>query len=335
MNESLNAFLALNQAIELIQTNDNESSELKKSVTDLSQSVQVCTEEMRNFAVKLGELIKNCYQDLDQAEEVWNSKARILSIPKDEIWEQVAQLTNVNVRIRNLREKCQTEVIQTVKQSWANRIEKLKQQWFLEKNTGKYKQEIGLLDKDTLIKGLEREILDQNNQINLAIKYNLELLDKELCSLDINSIKSHIQCCEPQEENKLLNQINRYSYQKNFLFYIKGNTGNSLFNLIKASWDAFLKDSFLVIKREQLNDFFNTVRIFIDNILFGRFNECFDLAIEVTNFYLIFYNDLLERHNRYEQEIPVQWQAEKNSLEQLRSQVDKVGKEIQMILNSV
>ncbi|MFM6396023.1 MAG: hypothetical protein ACKPFF_05000, partial [Planktothrix sp.] len=93
--------LAINQAIQFIQNNKDESSELKQSVTDLSQSVQSCTEEMRNFAQKLDKLLKNCYQDLDQAEEVWNSKARIVSIPKDEIWAQIAQISNVEVRIRN------------------------------------------------------------------------------------------------------------------------------------------------------------------------------------------------------------------------------------------
>lgn len=103
MNESLKAFLALNQAVTLIHSNDDQSLELKQSATDLSQSIQLCTDEMRQSAVKLEQLLKNCYQDLDQAEEVWNSKAGILSIPKDEIWEQIAQISNADVRIRNLR----------------------------------------------------------------------------------------------------------------------------------------------------------------------------------------------------------------------------------------
>jgi predicted oxidoreductase (fatty acid repression mutant protein) len=52
-------------------------------------------------------------------------------------------------------------------------------------------------------------------------------------------------------------------------------------------------------------------------------------------FYLTFYNDLLEKQNRYEQEIPQKWQAEKQFLDQLRSQIDKVQTEIDTILNSI
>jgi tRNA A22 N-methylase len=52
-------------------------------------------------------------------------------------------------------------------------------------------------------------------------------------------------------------------------------------------------------------------------------------------FYLTIYNDLLEKQNRYEQEIPQKWQAEKQSLDQLRSQIDKVQTEIDTILNSI
>ena len=187
MNESLKAFLALNQAVTLIHSNDDQSLELKQSATDLSQSIQLCTDEMRQSAVKLEQLLKNCYQDLDQAEEVWNSKARILSIPKDEIWEQIAQISNIDVRIRNLRKKCQIEVLRELKESWTNQVTELKRQWFTEKNTGKPKQEAGLSDKEGLIKGLEKELIDQNRQIILAIKHNIEFLDKELSNFNPHS----------------------------------------------------------------------------------------------------------------------------------------------------
>ncbi|WP_083625697.1 hypothetical protein [Planktothrix serta] len=335
MNESLKAFLALNQAITLIHSNDNQSLELKQSATDLSQSIQLCTDEMRQSAVKLEQLLKNCHQDLDYAEEVWNSKARILSIPKDEIWEQIAQISNVDVRIRNLRKKCKIEVVKELKQSWTNRVTQLKRQWFTEKNTGKPKQEAGLSDKDGLIKGLERELIDQNRQIILAIHHNLELLGQDFSVFKINQLDSHVSCLPSKYKNSLLFQINHYHYKLNLFFNAKVAISNSLANSTKPSWDSFYKDSFLVIKRDRLDEFSITVLLFIESSFLQRLDECFDLAISTLMFHLTFYNDLLEKQNRYQQEMPQKWQAEKQSLDQLRSQIDKVQAEIDTILNSI
>jgi len=67
----------------------------------------------------------------------------------------------------------------------------------------------------------------------------------------------------------------------------------------------------------------------------SQLDECFDLALSTLMLHLTFYDDLLEKQNRYEQEMPQKWQAEKQSLDQLRSQIDKVQTEIDTILNSI
>ena len=343
MNESLNAFLAINQAIQFIQNNKDESSELKQSVTDLSQSVQSCTEEMRNFAQKLDQLLKNCYQDLDQAEEVWNSKARIVSIPKDEIWAQIAQISNVEVRIRNLRKKCQTEVVQEMKQAWSNRVTELKRQWFTDNNTGKPKPTLGLSDKNGFIEILERELMEQNRQILLDIKHNIGLITREFYILKMNQLYSHVSYLKSKDKNIFLSKINNYHYSMNLYYHnsinsffnVKGNASNPLIDLIKPFWEAFLKDCFLVVKREKFDDFSNRVLLFIESSLLSKLNKCFDLAISIVKFYLTFYDDLLEKQHRYEQEISQKWQSEKQSLDQLRSQLDKVQTEINHILNYI
>ncbi|MFM6454530.1 MAG: hypothetical protein ACKPH7_22295, partial [Planktothrix sp.] len=275
------------------------------------------------------------YQDLDQAEEVWNSKARIVSIPKDEIWAQIAQISNVEVRIRNLRKKCRTEVAQEMKQAWANRFTQLKMQWFTEKNTGKPKSELGLSDKDGLIKSLERELMAQNSQIIWTIKNNIELIDKELSNFKINLLEFHVSFYQMNEKNNLLFKIGNYRYNRNLLFYVEGNVSNPLIDLIEPFLEAFRKDCFLVVKKERFDDFSNRVLLFIESSLLSKLNKCFDLAISIVKFYLTFYDDLLEKQHRYEQEIPQKWQLEKQSLDQLRSQLDKVQTEINHILNYI
>ncbi|MFM6398274.1 hypothetical protein, partial [Planktothrix sp.] len=265
----------------------------------------------------------------------WNSKARIVSIPKDEIWAQIAQISNVEVRIRNLRKKCRTEVAQEMKQAWANRFTQLKMQWFTEKNTGKPKSELGLSDKDGLIKSLERELMAQNSQIIWTIKNNIELIDKELSNFKINLLEFHVSFYQMNEKNNLLFKIGNYRYNRNLLFYVEGNVSNPLIDLIEPFLEAFRKDCFLVVKKERFDDFSNRVLLFIESSLLSKLNKCFDLAISIVKFYLTFYDDLLEKQHRYEQEIPQKWQSEKQSLDQLRSQLDKVQTEINHILNYI
>ena len=153
--------------------------------------------------------------------------------------------------------------------------------------------------------------------------------------MKINLLESHISYYQIKDKNNLLSKISNFRYQRNFLFYVKGNVSNPLRDLTKPRFDAFVGDSFLVIKREKFEDLSNIVLFFIESSLLSRLDECFDLAISTLMFHLTFYNDLLEKQNRYEQEIPQKWQAEKQSLDQLRSQIDKVQTEIDTILNSI
>ncbi|MFM6396019.1 MAG: hypothetical protein ACKPFF_04980, partial [Planktothrix sp.] len=212
---------------------------------------------------------------LDQAEEVWNSKARIVSIPKDEIWAQIAQISNVEVRIRNLRKKCETEVVQEIKQTWAHRFTKLKMQWFTEKNTGKPKSELGFPDKNGFIEIVERELMAQNRQIILAIKHNIELISEDFSIFNIHKLDSHVSCLESKYKNNLLSKINDNHYRMNFFFNKKNTVSDPLIDIIKPSWEAFRKDCFLVVKIEKFDDFSNTVLLFTESSLLPRLNKCF------------------------------------------------------------
>lgn len=115
MNEFLNIFQSITYSTVSVLNNQSESCELKQSATELNQSIQSCNQELRQSAARLKELMEVSYKDLDHAEDVWNSKARIMTVPKSELWEQIGELTAIDFRIRELQKKCQTEVIQELK----------------------------------------------------------------------------------------------------------------------------------------------------------------------------------------------------------------------------
>lgn len=188
MNEFLKVFESITESTVSVQNNPGESSELKQSATELNQSIQSCTEELRQSAARLKELMEVSYKDLDHAEDVWNSKPRIMSVPKSELWEQIGELTAIDFRIRELQNQCQTEVIQEIKSAWLNQCEQLKETWFKDSKTGTYKKDLGYSDKDGMIQGLDKAIKVINNKMISLINTNLDLLSEVISDLSFDYI---------------------------------------------------------------------------------------------------------------------------------------------------
>ncbi|WP_254174193.1 hypothetical protein [Planktothrix pseudagardhii] len=333
MNEFLNIFESITESTISVENNPGESSELKQSATELNQSIQSCTEELKQSAARLKELMEVSYKDLDHAEDVWNSKPRIMSVPKSELWEQIGELTAIDFRIRELQNQCQTEVIPEIKNSWLNQCEQLKETWFKDSKTGTYKKDLGYSDKDGMIQGLEKAIKVINNEMISLINTNLDLLSEVISDLSFDYILNIINLLDFKKQANIAINPSLFSYEKNYLINIKGQSSNLMQEWIKPVWGAFLKEGSSLIKREKFNDFVNDIKkIILDNMA-SRFSECFDFAlITITNI-INFYNDFLEKQNRYEQETQEQREAEKAWIDQQRQKLDDIQKQINIILN--
>ncbi|CAD0219421.1 conserved hypothetical protein [Planktothrix agardhii] len=333
MNEFLNIFQSITYSTVSVLNNQSESCELKQSATELNQSIQSCNQELRQSAARLKELMEVSYKDLDHAEDVWNSKARIMTVPKSELWEQIGELTAIDFRIRELQKKCQTEVIQEIKNLWLNQCEQLKETWFKDIKNGTFKKEVGFSDKDGLIKGLDQAIKVINNEMMGIINKNLLFLNDNLSSLDMNYLQLTINLLNFQERVNISVKPTSYSYQKNYLINTKGNSSNILSDWwVKPTLGVFLNEGFMVINRERFDIFVNKVKEIIEENMVSRFTECFDFALSTTTEIIIFYNDILEKQNRYEQETSEQQEAEKDWIDQQRKKLDQVQKQINVIL---
>ncbi len=334
MNEFLTVFESITASTVSVQNNPGESSELKQSAMQLSQSIQSCTEELRQSAARLKELMGVSYKDLDRAEDVWNSKARIMSVPKSELWEEIGKLAAIDFRIRELQKKCQIEVIPEIKNLWLNQCEKLKERWFKDSKSGNFKKELGLSDKDGLVQGLDKKIKVVNNKMSEIINNNLELLNEILLNLDFGYVENLINLLNFNERVNVSVKPTSYYYQKNYLISIKGDRSDLLSEWwVKPNLGVFLNQGFMVINRERFDVFVNRVEQIIEKNMASRFSECFDFALTTTTKMITFYNDFLEKQNRYEQETPEQREAEKAWIDQQRQQLDGVQKQIDMILS--
>lgn len=334
MNEFLKVFESITASTISVQNNPGESSELKQSATELNQSIQSCTEELRQSAARLKELMEVSYKDLDHAEDVWNSKPRIMSVPKSELWEQIGKLAAIDFKIRDLQKKCQIEVIPEITILWFKQYEQLKETWFKDSKTGNFKKELGLSDKDGLIQGLDKRIKIINNKMSNLINNNLEFLNEILLNLDFGYVQNLINLLDFNERVNISVKPTSYYYQKNYLINIKGDRSDLLSEWwLKPNLGVFLNQGFMVINRERFDVFVNRVKEIIEENMASRFSECFDFALTTTKKMITFYNYFLEKQNRYEQETPEQREAEKAWIDQQRQKLDDIQKQINIILN--
>ena len=72
----------------------------------------------------------------------------------------------------------------------------------------------------------------------------------------------------------------------------------------------------------------------IDKFITAIFDDRVKLATEALEGAIAFYNDFLERQERYQQETPEQREAEKAWIDQQRQELDRVQSGIEAILNA-
>lgn len=336
MNEFLKVFESITESTISVENNPSESSELKQSATQLSQSIQSCTEELKQSAARLKELMEVSYKDLDHAEDVWNSKPRIMSVPKSELWEEIGKLAAIDFRIRELQKKCQTEVIQEIKSSWLNQCEQLKETWFKDSKTGTYKKDLGYSDKDGMIQGLDKAIKVINNEMISLINTNLEFLSQILSDLNFDSVQNTINLLDFKQRVDISDKLSSFFYTKDNLFNLENPSIKLIQEWIKPTWQSFsnnFNSIFSLIKRETWDDFVLNVDKILEGNVQDGFSKCFDFALSNTTELINFYNDFLEKQNRYEQETPEQREAEKAWIDQQRQKLDEIQKQINIILN--
>lgn len=106
--------------------------EIKQSATSLKESVQPCFKELKQSATRLKGLVQISFDGLHHAEDVWNSKPRIAQAPTHEIWEQLGELSGLAFRIHLLGNQCKFQAVERAKRSWNNRIQELREKWFVD-----------------------------------------------------------------------------------------------------------------------------------------------------------------------------------------------------------
>ncbi len=337
MNEYLKVFQDITQSSEQLLTDEQNSLEIQQSATSLKKSIQPCIEELKQSASKLKGLINVCSDDLDHAEDAWNSKPKIVEASKQEIWEQLGEISGRSIRILNLATTCKSEAIERANKAWNERVEVLRKKYFVD-SKGKAIKGIGFSDKDGFFKDLNLKIELQYQELLRILKTSLSLIYKETISREAKLIQHCISLLDKQAQALYSKQFELIVSELGIKFT---NPTEHLRNY-RINSNTFIKPDAKALKDkpgwetywEDVVKFNKIVSSKMEKYITVIFDDRVELASKALEQAIAFYNYFLERQNRYQQETPQQRQAEKAWIDQQRQQLLQVKNGLEVILSN-
>lgn len=337
MNDYFNTFLNLDESIDQLLKDDHNSLEIKQFALSLKESVYPCLEELTQSAARLKKFVLVCSEELYHAEDIWLSKPRIAEAAPQEIWEQIGESSGCAFRIRNLAIQCKLEAVKNAKKYWEQAIEQLRQKWFVDVN-GQAKKGVGWGDKEGFIKDIRQEFKSQNQKISTLVSDGLRLISQESYTLNLEKTREFISIFDLKAKNILTHEIDSLvsKVENNFNSVTddQPNEIKAFNNAIVLELAALVNNGWGDIYWEDVVKFKNKVYIKIDDLIHSIFDDRVKLATEALEQAIAFYNDFLERQERYQQETPEEREAEKAWIDQQRQQLQQVQDGIEAILNA-
>lgn len=340
MNEYLKVFGAIIEFSEQLLADEYKSVEIKQSATCLSLDVEPCIEEIKQSALRLKGLLEVCFKDVSQAEDVWNSKPKIASASPVEVWEQIGELSGYDVRIRSLGKKGKYDAVVKVRKCWSDKTTKIKNQWFLwDKNNQVFQRDtIGFFEKDNLHKEFRNEVDYQVERVILIVENELNLIFKELQSIDIEKIESCIECFDLKNQSRFRERLQSIGGEIVSKFteplkYLPESYAKTFKETLKAPVETLVHKSKMGISLSDFEESCKVIGSIMDNLILEIFDRRIKLAIQTVEKALRFYNDFLEKQARYQQETAEQRSAEKDWMECQRQQLLEIQQYIEAVIS--
>lgn len=337
MNDYFNTFLNLDESIEQLLKDEHNSLETKQFALSLKASVYPCLEELTQSAARLKKFVLVCSEELYHSEDVWLSKPRIAEADPQEIWKQIGESSGCSFRIGNLAIQWKLEAVKKAKESWEQAIEQLRKKWFVDVN-GQSKKGVGWSDKDGFIKDIRQEFRNQNQKISTLVSDSLRLMRQEYHTLNLEKIIEFISLFDLKTKNILTHKIDSIlSEIENRINSVTDPLPKEIKefnNAIVLDLAALVNNGWGDIYWEDVVKFKNKVYIKIDDLIHSIFDDRVKLATQALEQAIAFYNDFLERQERYQQETAEQREAEKAWIDRQRQQLQQVQNGIEAILNA-
>ncbi len=334
----MQAFQNIAQYAALVAADDHKSLEIKESATIMIKSVQPGFDELRKSATRLEKIVQKCRKDIDHAEDVWTSKLGIVQASKQEIWQQLGELSGCHVRINEVGRQCQSSAIDKSQNYWDKIFDvSVKQKWFIDA-AKKQKKGIGWKEKDNFIKDIPIVMNLVCMEIEQIIKRSLGLVYQDLSMINLKVLTQYFQILDKQTKDVLNHQMNLTFREIANKFeqptvYLPENIKSLRPELISAL-DNLSKYRLGDVLWEEVVNFKKQVSTAIDNFINSIFDDRLKLGNQALVEAMIFYNEFLEKQDRYQQETPAQRHAERAWIDSQWTEIQRVEKGIKVILNS-
>lgn len=333
----MQAFQNIAQSAAVVAADDYKSLEIKESATTVIKSVQPGFDELMGSATRLEKVVQKCRNDIDHAEDVWSCKPGIAQASKQEIWQQLGELSGCHVRINELGNKCKSSALERAQKYWNEIFDiRVKQKWFIDA-AQKPKKGIGWGEKDNFIKDIPIVMDLVYKEIDKIIKDSLRLVYKDLRTINLGVITQCVGILDGQTKAVWNHQMTLTGSQIENKFeqtvYLPGTTG-SLGYALTPALDNLSKYRLGDLFWEEVVNFEKQVSTAINIFI----NSIFDDRLKLGNQALVeamkFYNEFLEKQDRYQQETPAQRRAERAWIDSQWTEIQRVEKGIKVILNS-
>ena len=338
MNEFMKAFQNIAQSAAVVAADDYKSLEIKESATTMIKSVQPGFDELMGSATRLDKVVQKCRNNLDHAEDVWTCKLGIIQASKQEIWQQLGELSGCHFRINELGRQCQSSAIDKSQYYWHKIFDlRVKKKWFVDA-AKKQKKGIGWKEKDDFLTNIPIIINLVCMAIDQIIKRSLGLVYQDLSTINLKVITQCVGILDRQTKAVWNHQINLTFSQIENKFeqptvYLPENT-KSLRSALSPALDNLYKYRFGDLFWEEVVNFKKQVSAAIDNFINSIFDDRLKVGSQALVEAMIFYNEFLEKQDRYQQETPAQRQAERAWIDSQWTEIQRVEKGIKVILNS-
>ncbi|MCY6493176.1 hypothetical protein [Leptolyngbya sp. GGD] len=338
MNNYFSTLRSVSQSVEGVladQYKGVESMEIKQTANHLNLSVQACLKELTQSSNFLRKDLQACLVTLDSAEDKWQSKQQVAEIDTSEVLEAIGQVVGYWNQLQQQMEKITQEVIELEQRNWTLLIEELREKFFLDPKTQEQRVGIGWGDKDRFklvfpsklklisnnldqaIQAIFRQFRDSGQVFFEETFFFVKLLDVE-SQLQLNT--EQVQLLRELQENA--EQVSRTSdaYALNLYQMVGG---------VIEEWNK----RFGEILWKEIEDLYKKGLEKIEERVELIIHDRLKLLEKCVQQVLLFFNDLLEKQYRYQQEMLTQHKAEKVWLDQQRHQVKELLADLEKNLN--
>lgn len=224
-DDYLKAFQAFTSSIEKFLTVERGSISIQQSVAGLKQIIDIS------------------YDELSQKEKISKGKMTLSQQDKPKIFEQMAEVSGRDVKIRLLGEALMQQSLEETIESWSEWVEGLGER-LLSKSEYWTSEHGHIMSQDKLTKDYANKFVDDitqeienwgNQKVQAIVQQNMAILEHQV-SEDIYAIRQDFEKFDKQLNSNLLSQFNNLTIAGNFGGI--GTSGSGIASSISAIDDS-------------------------------------------------------------------------------------------------